>query len=119
MAGPAMADSTDDLVAEFVTGARELIQAAAEDLLALDGAPGIAALSADTDGTDGGRGEATDPAGAMIDPTTLARAAAAGLDAGASLGENDSTPFFDRIGDLVRPGPTRTNVNDLRIILVG
>ncbi|KMO20224.1 glycerate kinase type-2 family protein [Methylobacterium indicum] len=87
--------------------------------LALDGAPGISALSADTDGTDGGRGEATDPAGAMIDPTTLARAAAAGLDAGASLGENDSTPFFDRIGDLVRPGPTRTNVNDLRIILVG
>ena len=87
--------------------------------LALDGAPGIAALSADTDGTDGGRGEATDPAGAMIDPTTLARAAAAGLDARASLGENDSTPFFDRIGDLVRPGPTRTNVNDLRIILVG
>ncbi len=55
----------------------------------------------------------------MIDPTTLARAAAAGLDARASLGENDSTPFFDRIGDLVRPGPTRTNVNDLRIILVG
>jgi glycerate 2-kinase len=87
--------------------------------LALDGAPGISALSADTDGTDGGRGEATDPAGAMIDPTTLARAAAAGLDARASLGENDSTPFFDRIGDLVRPGPTRTNVNDLRIILVG
>ncbi len=73
--------------------------------LALDGAPGIAALSADTDGTDGGRGEATDPAGAMIDPTTLARAAAAGLDAGASLGENDSTPFFDRIGDSSGPGP--------------
>ncbi|GJD50891.1 Putative hydroxypyruvate reductase [Methylobacterium crusticola] len=87
--------------------------------VALAGAPGISALSADTDGTDGGRGEATDPAGAVIDETTLARAAAAGLDAAASLAGNDSTPFFDRIGDLVRPGPTRTNVNDLRIILVG
>ncbi|WP_298957846.1 DUF4147 domain-containing protein [uncultured Methylobacterium sp.] len=87
--------------------------------VALDGAPGIAALSADTDGTDGGRGEATDPAGAIVDETTLARAAAAGLDPRASLDDNDSTAFFDRIGDLVRPGPTRTNVNDCRIILVG
>ncbi len=87
--------------------------------VALDGAAGIAGLSADTDGTDGGRGEATDPAGALVDETTLARAAAAGLDPRVSLAENDSTPFFERIGDLVRPGPTRTNVNDCRIILVG
>ncbi|MGY2049359.1 glycerate kinase type-2 family protein [Methylobacterium sp. JK268] len=87
--------------------------------VALDGTPGIAGLSADTDGTDGGRGEATDPAGALVDETTLARAAAAGLDPRVSLSENDSTSFFDRIGDLVRPGPTRTNVNDCRIILVG
>ncbi|MBY0295604.1 MAG: glycerate kinase [Methylobacterium sp.] len=87
--------------------------------VALDGAAGIAGLSADTDGTDGGRGEATDPAGALVDETTLARAAAAGLDPRVSLAGNDSTPFFERIGDLVRPGPTRTNVNDCRIILVG
>ena len=87
--------------------------------LALDGEAGISGIAADTDGTDGGRGEATDPAGGLIDPTTLARARAAGLDPAAMLAENDSTAFFEAIGDLVRPGPTRTNVNDCRIILVG
>ena len=87
--------------------------------IALDGAPGISAVSADTDGTDGGRGEATDPAGGLIDPTTLERARAAGLDPAAMLADNDSTRFFDSVGDLVKPGPTRTNVNDCRIILVG
>jgi hydroxypyruvate reductase len=86
--------------------------------LALDGAEGIAALAADTDGTDGGSGSATDPAGALIDETTLARARALGLDAAALLKDNDSTNFFERLGDLVTPGPTRTNVNDCRIILV-
>ena len=87
--------------------------------LALDGADGIAGIAADTDGTDGGRGEATDPAGGLVDPTTLARARAAGLDPAAMLADNDSTRFFATIGDLVQPGPTRTNVNDCRIILVG
>ena len=86
--------------------------------LALDGAPGIAAIAGDTDGTDGGGGAATDPAGAFIDPTTLTRARAAGLDPAASLSENDSTGFFDGIGDLLAPGPTLTNVNDLRAILI-
>ena len=87
--------------------------------LALDGAPGIAALAGDTDGTDGGGGDATDPAGALVDPTTLARARAAGLDAAALLADNDSTQFFAELGDLLVTGPTRTNVNDCRICLVG
>lgn len=86
--------------------------------LALDGEPGIAALAADTDGTDGGAGEATDPAGAIIDSTTLARARARGLDPAAFLADNDSTGFFSRLGDLVQTGPTCTNVNDFRAILV-
>jgi glycerate 2-kinase len=87
--------------------------------LALEGEAGISALAADTDGTDGGGGLATDPAGAIIDPTTLARARAKGLDPRAYLADNDSTGFFEAIGDLVAPGPTFTNVNDLRVILVG
>jgi hydroxypyruvate reductase len=85
---------------------------------ALRGAAGIAALSGDTDGTDGGGGLATDPAGALIDPTTLARAEAAGMDAAAMLDDNDSTRFFATLGDLLSPGPTLTNVNDCRVILI-
>jgi hydroxypyruvate reductase len=87
--------------------------------VALAGVPGIAALAADTDGTDGGAGSASDPAGAMVDETTLARAQSLGLDAGARLADNDSTAFFEPLGDLVATGPTRTNVNDCRIILIG
>jgi glycerate 2-kinase len=84
----------------------------------LDGAKGIAALAADTDGTDGGRGRQDDPAGAFIDDTTLARARTAGLDAAAFLADNDSTGFFNGIGDLFTPGPTFTNVTDFRAIVV-
>ncbi len=86
--------------------------------LALAGEPGIHALSADSDGSDGGSGDATDPAGAFVDPSTLARAAAAGLQAADALQANDSTGFFGRLGDLYAPGPTLTNINDLRVILV-
>ena len=86
--------------------------------IALQGAPGIAALAGDTDGTDGGGGTASDPAGAVIDPSTLGRAAALGLDPAQFLADNDSTGFFERIGDLVATGPTCTNVNDFRAILV-
>ena len=86
--------------------------------LALDGAKGIAAVAGDTDGTDGGGGAASDPAGAFVDETTLARAIAAGLDPAAMLADNDSTGFFEGIGDLLTPGPTLTNVNDLRAILI-
>ena len=86
--------------------------------LALAGAPGIAAVAGDTDGTDGGGGGADDPAGAFIGETTLSRAQALGLDPARFLDDNDSTGFFERLGDLLSPGPTCTNVNDLRAILV-
>jgi glycerate 2-kinase len=86
--------------------------------IALGGAAGIHALAADTDGTDGGRGEPTDPAGALIGPGTLAAARAAGLDPAAMLADNDSTGFFEKAGGLLATGPTLTNANDLRAILV-
>ncbi len=86
--------------------------------LALAGAPGIAALAGDTDGTDGGGGEPDDPAGAHIDAATLPRARQIGLDPAVFLADNNSTEFFARLGDLLAPGPTYTNVNDFRAILV-
>jgi hydroxypyruvate reductase len=84
----------------------------------LGGAPGVSALAADTDGTDGGSGRPDDPAGAFVDPTTMARAQAAGLDPAAFLADNNSTGFFKGIGDLFAPGPTFTNVTDFRAIVV-
>ncbi|HUC48899.1 MAG TPA: glycerate kinase [Xanthobacteraceae bacterium] len=84
----------------------------------LDGAKGIAAMAADTDGTDGGQGRPDDPAGAFIDETTLNRARAAGLDPAAFLADNNSTGFFNGIGDLFVPGPTFTNVTDFRALVV-
>jgi len=86
--------------------------------IAVDGATGITALAADTDGTDGGGGAATDPAGAFADATTLPRARNKGLNAANFLKNNDSLRFFDRISDLVIAGPTGTNVNDFRCVLV-
>src|SRR5438874_4599279 len=84
----------------------------------LAGVRGVAALAADTDGTDGGRGQPDDPAGAFIDDTTVARAKALGLVPAAFLADNDSTGFFNGIGDLFTPGPTFTNVTDFRAIIV-
>lgn len=86
--------------------------------VALAGAPGISAIVADTDGTDGGSGAADDPAGAMVLPDTLARAQAADLNPVTFLDNNDSGTFFGRLGDLVRRGPTQTNVNDFRALLI-
>ena len=86
--------------------------------LALDGHQGVSAVSADTDGTDGGGGKADDPAGAFVDETTLSRARALGLDPARFLADNDSTGFFEPLGDLLSSGPTCTNVNDLRAVLV-
>ncbi len=86
--------------------------------VALRGAKGIAALAGDTDGTDGGGGKPEDPAGAFIDATTLARARGRGLDPAVFLNDNNSTEFFEKLGDLLMPGPTLTNVNDFRAILV-
>ena len=82
--------------------------------LALGGAPGIHALAADTDGIDGSE----DNAGAFVAPDTLARARTAGLDARAFLAANDAWGFFAGLDDLLVSGPTRTNVNDFRAILV-
>ena len=86
--------------------------------IALGGTPGMAALAADTDGTDGGGGSAEDPAGAFVDDTTLARARRLGLDPAVFLADNNSTEFFEILGDVLVPGPTYTNVNDFRAILV-
>ena len=86
--------------------------------VALAGETGVAALAADTDGTDGGSGDADDPAGAFIDESTLARADERGLDPAKFLENNDSTGFFGVLEDLVITGPTRTNVNDFRAILI-
>jgi hydroxypyruvate reductase len=86
--------------------------------IALDGLPNVSALAGDTDGTDGGGGSASDPAGALVDGQTVAHAKGEGLDPAAFLAENDSTGFFARLGGLLRPGPTYTNVNDFRAILV-
>ncbi len=87
-------------------------------LAALDGAPGITALAADTDGIDGGAGSASDPAGAIVGDDTLARAQTLGLNPAAFLANNDSTAFFTALGDLVQCGPTQTNVNDFRGLLI-
>ncbi len=86
--------------------------------LALDGRPDIHALAADTDGSDGGTGAADDPAGAIVSPDTLARAASAGIDPGAMLANNDATGFFAAVDQLVKTGPTFTNINDFRAIVV-
>ena len=86
--------------------------------LALNGATGIVALAADTDGIDGGSGAATDPAGAIVVPDTLSRARLRHMSAPDMLANNDSTAFFRALGDLVECGPTQTNVNDFRVILV-
>jgi hydroxypyruvate reductase len=86
--------------------------------LALAEAPGITAIAADTDGIDGGDGKIDDPAGAVALPDTLARARLCHLDAQNFLDNNNATPFFEALGDLVVRGPTHTNVNDFRAVLV-
>jgi glycerate 2-kinase len=90
--------------AEFLLGA----------MLALDGLPGVYALAADTDGIDG----TEDNAGAQLGPDSLARALELGLDPRASLDGNDAYTLFAALGDLVVTGPTRTNVNDFRALLI-
>lgn len=80
----------------------------------LAGQPGVWGLAADTDGIDG----VEDNAGARVAPDTLARAAAAGLDLPEHLARHDAYGFFAALGDLVTTGPTHTNVNDFRALLV-
>jgi glycerate 2-kinase len=81
---------------------------------AIEGAPGIAALACDTDGIDG----TEDNAGAIVYPDTISRAAAGGLSLKEALAQNDGYGFFAALGDLVVTGPTLTNVNDFRAILI-
>lgn len=82
--------------------------------VALRGLPGVHAVAGDTDGVDG----AEEIAGAFIDPTTLARARALGLDSAAALADNDGHGYFEALGDQLITGPTLTNVNDFRAVLV-
>jgi hydroxypyruvate reductase len=82
--------------------------------VALGGAEGVWAIAGDTDGLDG----MDDIAGALVAPDTLARARAKGLDPRAMLAGHDSHTLFDTIGDAMRTGPTLTNVNDIRAILI-
>jgi glycerate 2-kinase len=83
-----------------------------------DGIAGLAAIAGDTDGTDGGSGEPDDPAGALVGSESAACARRLGLDPALFLADNNSGGFFSALGDLLRPGPTYTNVNDFRAILV-
>jgi hydroxypyruvate reductase len=89
---------------------QEFALAAAIDIAGLDN---VLLLSGGTDGTDG----PTDAAGALAAGSTIRRARAAGLDAPASLARNDSYRFFEPLGDLIKTGPTNTNVMDVRLIL--
>jgi glycerate 2-kinase len=82
--------------------------------LELGGAAGISALAADTDGLDGSE----DNAGAVIGPDTLATAARRGIDAASALADNDAYGFFAALDALLVTGPTLTNVNDFRAILI-
>lgn len=82
--------------------------------VALGGEPGIHALAGDTDGIDG----TEDNAGALLTPDSVARASARGMDAKAMLADNDGYSFFRGLGDLIVTGPTLTNVNDFRAVLV-
>lgn len=83
--------------------------------LAIEGQTGITALAADTDGIDGSE----DNAGAFVDGSTAARMRGAGVDPQVFLQKNDSYSAFKAVGDLFVTGPTGTNVNDFRAILIG
>jgi glycerate 2-kinase len=82
--------------------------------IALDGHPGIYALAGDTDGVDGQE----EIAGGYLAPDTLARARALGIRPAERLADNDGHGFFAALGDSVVTGPTRTNVNDFRAVLI-
>jgi glycerate 2-kinase len=106
-------ETTVTLRGEIGEGGRnqELALAAA---VALDGMPGVTLASLATDGSDG----PTAAAGGLVDGATLARGRALGLDAGEALRRHDALPYLRATGDLLVTGPTRTNVNDLIVLLV-
>ena len=78
----------------------------------LDGAENVMLVALGTDGDDG----PTDAAGAVVTGESARRAESLGLDAGEHLSRNDAYPFFDTLGDLLKTGPTGTNVNDLNFL---
>jgi hydroxypyruvate reductase len=82
--------------------------------LAAQGLAGMSALSAGSDGVDG----SADAAGAIVDDQTLAQAHSAGLDLQAYLDDNDSYTALNQLGACIRTGPTGTNINDLRVLLI-
>ena len=82
--------------------------------IALGGTRGVYAIACDTDGIDGSE----DNAGAVISPDTLTKGGSIGINATDYLYDNDAYGYFAEIGDLVMTGPTRTNVNDFRAILI-
>jgi glycerate 2-kinase len=82
--------------------------------IALKGAPGVSAIAGDTDGVDG----AEEVAGAVISPATLSQAVSLGISPQAALDANDGHGFFEALGSQVVTGPTLTNVNDFRAILI-
>jgi hydroxypyruvate reductase len=82
--------------------------------IALDGQPDVYAIAGDTDGVDG----TEDIAGAILTPDSLTRAHGLGLNPRTSLANNDGHGFFESLGDAVVTGPTLTNVNDFRAILI-
>jgi hydroxypyruvate reductase len=88
------------------------VLAAAGDIAGMEN---VVVLSAGTDGTDG----PTDAAGAIADGRTVARASEKGLSAAETLARNDSWHFFEPLGDLIRTGPTGTNVMDVHVVMVG
>jgi len=86
--------------------------------IAIAGTPGVSAIAADTDGIDGGEGLVTDPAGAIVTSHSVEEGRQRHMDATTALDKNDATPYLDGLGALVTRGPTHTNVNDFRAILV-
>jgi hydroxypyruvate reductase len=96
-----------------IGGRNQEFALAAADLLPLVGSP-VAAASVGTDGTDG----PTDAAGALVDSSTVQRAGRSGLDPHRFLDDNNSYRFFDALGDLIRTGPTGTNVGDVQLFLI-
>jgi len=108
----AAGETTVTLTGQGKGGRNQELALAAVDIL--DGAQGCLLISLATDGNDG----PTDAAGAVVTGASRTRAAKLGMTAEAYLKRHDSYPFFDALGDLLKPGPTGTNVNDL-ILLVG
>jgi hydroxypyruvate reductase len=106
-------ETTVRVMGDGVGGRNQEFALACAAALTAVGAP-AALASIGTDGIDG----PTDAAGALVDATTIERARAARLDPAVFLQRNDTFHFFDRLGDLIRTGPTGTNVGDLQVILL-